>query len=137
MSALNVLPIRTAPSTLAQAVDAWVAAKQREDNAKAERLAIEDLLCELQPPRSEGSFTVEAGKYKLTLTGALSYKLDDLEALREITREWDANMVPLKTKTEIDAAGCRWLRENAPSKWAELAKVITVKPAKTSIKVGF
>jgi hypothetical protein len=132
----NILPFPTAKPTLAEAVAALVEAKRQEDAAKAQRLACEELICQLQPPKSEGSMTVEAGGYKVTLTGSMTYKADDLEALRNITREWDANIVPLKTKTELDATGCKWLRENRPELWGQLAKVITVKPAKTAVKVG-
>ena len=132
----NILPFPTAKPTLDEAVAAWVEAKRREDAAKAERLAIEEVICDLQPPREEGATTVEAGGYKVTITGALNYKADDLEALRNITREWDADLVPVKSKTELDATGCKWLRANRPELWGQLAKVITVKPAKASIKVA-
>jgi hypothetical protein len=132
----NILPFPTAKPTLEEAVKQWVEIKRMEDAAKAERLAIEELICQLQPPKPEGSCTVEAGGFKLTLTGSMAYKLDDLEALRNITREWDAATIPLKTKTELDATGCKWLRENRPELWGQLAKVITVKPAKTAVKVG-
>jgi len=133
----NILPFPTAKPSLEEAVAAFVDAKRREDAAKAERLACEELICQLQPPKPEGSMTVEAGGYKVTLTGSMAYKVEDLEALREITRGWDANLVPLKTKTELDATGCKWLRENRPELWGQLARVITVKPAKVGVKVGF
>lgn len=132
----NVLPFPGTPPTIAEAVTAFILAKRREDEAKAERLACEELICQLQPPKEEGATTVEAGGYKVTITGALNYKADDIEALRNITRDWDANIVPLKAKTELDATGCKWLRANRPELWAQVAKVITVKPAKASVKVG-
>lgn len=132
----NILPFPHAQPTLAEAVAALVEAKRREDAAKAERLACEDLVCQLQEHKPEGSTTVQAGDYKVTLTGSFTYKLEDLDALRDITRDWDANLVPVKTKTEADATGCKWLRENRPELWGQLAKVITVKPAKTAVKVA-
>lgn len=132
----NILPFPTAKPTLAEAVAAFVEAKREEDAAKAKRLACEELICELNPPKGEGSLTVAAGDFKLTLTGSMTYKADDIEALRNITAKWDSNLVPLTTKTEVSATGCRWLRENRPELWAELAKVITVKPAKVAVKVG-
>lgn len=132
----NVLPFPTAKPTLEQAVAAFVEAKRREDAAKTERLACEELICQLQPPKEEGATTVEAGGYKVTVTGSLAYKVDDLEALRNITRGWDAEIIPLKTKTELDATGCKWLRANRPELWGQVAKVITVKPAKASVKVA-
>jgi hypothetical protein len=132
----NILPFPGTKPTLAEAVAALVEAKRREDAAKAERLACEELICQLQEHKPEGSTTVAAGDYKVTITGSMAYKVEDLEALRNITRDWDANIVPLKTKTELDATGCKWLRENRPELWGQLAKVVTVKPAKTAVKVG-
>jgi hypothetical protein len=132
----NIMPFPSAKPTLEQAVSAWIEAKRREDAAKAERLACEELICELNPPRAEGATTVQAGEFKVTLTGSMTYKVEDLEALRNITREWDANLVPLKAKPEADPTGCKWLREHRPDLWLQLSKVITVKPAKTSVKVG-
>jgi hypothetical protein len=132
----NVLPFPGSLPTLEQAVAALVEAKRREDAAKSERLACEELICKLQPPKEEGATTVEAGGFKVTITGSLSYKVEDLEALRNITRDWDANIVPLKTKTELDATGCKWLRANRPELWGQLASVITIKPAKAAVKVG-
>lgn len=132
----NILPFPTAKPTLAEAVAALVEAKREEDAAKAKRLACEELVCELQEHKPEGSTTVQAGDFKVTLVGSYTYKVEDLEALRNITRDWDANLVPVKTKTEADATGCKWLRENRPELWGQLAKVITVKPAKTAVKVA-
>lgn len=131
-----VLQFPTEKPTLDALVEQWIAAKRDEDAANARRVAIEAQICEAQPPREEGATTVEAGGMKITLTGKLNYKADDLEALRNITAKWDANLVPLKTKTELDASGCKWLRANRPELWAEVARVITVTPAKTSIRVG-
>lgn len=132
----NVLPFPTAKPTLEEAVSAFIEAKRQEDAAKAQRLACEELICQLQPPKEEGATTVEAGGYKVTITGSLTYKADDIEAMRNITRDWDANIVPLKTKTELDPTGCKWLRANRPELWGQLAKVITVKPAKAAVKVS-
>jgi hypothetical protein len=133
-----VLTFPTTQPTLNELVDAWAQSKREEDAANAKRLAIEAQICELSPPKEEGATTVElAGGAKVTLTGKLTYRLDDLEALRNITAKWDANIVPLKTNTELDATGCKWLRANRPDLWKEVASVITVTPAKTSVKVGF
>lgn len=128
--------LHTAADPLADAVGAYIAAKRDEENAKKARIAAEERILALQPAKEEGATTVEAGGYKLTLTGSLSYSLDDLDALRNITARWDANLVPLKSKVELDTTGCKFLRRERPELWAQLARVVTVKPAKTSIKVG-
>lgn len=131
-------PLHTAADPLASAVEALVYAKRAEDAAKKARIEAEERVIALCPAKEEGSTTVEAGGYKVTLTGSLSYSLDadGLEALRNITARWDGNLVPLKTKTELDATGCKYLRRERPELWAQLARVVTVKPAKTAVRVG-
>lgn len=128
--------LHTAADPLATAVADYIAAKRDEDAAKKARLAAEDRILALQPAKEEGALTVEAGGFKVTLTGSLSYSADDIEALRNITARWDANLVPLKTSTVLDATGCKYLRRERPELWAQLARVVTVKPAKVSLKVG-
>ena len=128
--------LHTAADPLATAVADYIAAKRDEDAAKKARLAAEDRILALQPAKEEGALTVEAGGFKVTLTGSLSYSADDIEALRNITARWDANLVPLKTTTALDSTGCRYIRRERPELWAQLARVVTVKPAKVSLKVG-
>jgi hypothetical protein len=128
--------LHTAADPLATAVADYVLAKRQEDEAKKNRLAAEDRILALQPAKEEGALTVEAGGYKVTLTGALSYSADDIEALRNVTARWDGNLVPLKTTTVLDSTGCRYIRRERPDLWQQLARVITVKPAKTAIKVS-
>lgn len=130
--------LHTAADPLADAVGAYVLAKRDEDAAKKRRIEAEERILALQPAKEEGATTVEAGGYKVTLTGSLSYSLDadGLEALRNICVKWDGHLVPLKTKTELDATGCKYLRRERPELWAQIARVVTVKPAKTSVKVA-
>ena len=80
--------------------------------------------------------TVDAGGYKLTLTGSLSYKADSVDAVRAATAQWPAELIPLKTKVELDATGCKFIRANRPDLWVQLAKAVTVSPAKTAVKVS-
>lgn len=137
MSAVLQPPaLQALPNALENLVPLWIEAKRNEEAAKAQRLLIEERILAVQPAKEEGSTTVEGAGYKVTLTGSLSYKADDLDALREITRKWDTNLVPIKTKHELDATGCKFLRRERPELWKEIARVITVSPAKTSVKVG-
>lgn len=121
---------------LAAALSEYLEAKRLEDNAKKARVAAEERILALAPAKEEGATTIEVGGFKITTTGKLSYACDDLDALREVTRKWDGNLVPLKTTTTLDDTGCKYLRRERPELWAELARVITIKPAKTAIKVG-
>lgn len=124
------------PNALENLVPLWIESKRAEEAAKAQRLEIEERILAVQPAKEEGSTTVEAAGYKVTLTGKLSYKADDLDALREITRTWDAGMAPIKTTHALDDTGCKYLRRERPELWAQIARVITVSPAKTALKVA-
>ena len=132
----NVAPISKTVDPVAEAIEAYVWAKRDEDLAKAGRIAAEERLVALVPPKEEGSMTVDAGGYKLTLTGSLSYKADSVDAVRAATAQWPAELIPLKTKVELDSTACKWLRANKPDLWRELAKAVTVTPAKTAVKVS-
>jgi hypothetical protein len=132
----NILPFPHERPTLEQLVDAWIAAKAKEDSANSERLAIEQLICEASPPKEEGATTVEVGGKKLTLTGKLTYKAD-LPKLQELAQRLPEELRPLKTEVKADEAGLKFLRKNEPQLWAVIAPAVEVKPAKTAIKVGF
>ncbi len=137
MSAVLQPPaLQALPNALENLIPLWIEAKRNEEAAKALRLEIEERILAVQPAKEEGATTVEAAGYKVTLTGSLSYKADDLDALREITRKWDANLVPIKTTHALDATGCKFLRRERPELWKEIARVITVSPAKTGLKVA-
>jgi len=124
------------PNALEHLVPLFVEAKRAEDAAKKARVEIEERILAVAPAKEEGSTTTEAAGFKVTTTGKLSYKADDLDALREVCRTWDANLVPIKTVHAIDETGCRFLRANRPELWAQVARVVTVAPAKTAVKVG-
>lgn len=110
-----------------------------EEGAKSRRIELEGKLLDLINVKEEGSDTIELPNgFKLTTTGKLSYKLagaDALKSIREIGATWTTGLTPLKTKTELDETGCKWLRQHAPQLWAQIAKFVEIKPAKTSVKV--
>lgn len=129
--------LQALPNALENLVPMWIEAKRLEEAAKQSRLQIEERILAVQPAKEEGSTTVDLGNgFKLTTTGGLNYSIDDMEAFRNVTRDWDANLVPLKTKTEPDEAGFKFLRRERPDLWAQLARVVTVKPRKTALKVS-
>ena len=137
MSAIAITTHPEAGNPLATLVADYIDAKRVEDQAKKHRVEIEERILALAPAREEGSQTTDLGNgFKVTTTGKLSYKADDLDALREICRGWDANLVPIKTTHALDDTGCKYLRKERPELWAKLARVVTVTPAKTAIKVG-
>lgn len=129
----NILPF---PDSLEDLVHQYVNAKHAEEGARKLRVELEERILALQPAKEEGSDThTLSNGFKLTTTGKLAYKCDDLDALREITRKWDGNLIPLKTTTTLDETGCKYLRRERPDLWSQLARVVTIQPAKTSISV--
>lgn len=125
------------PETLDDLVHQYVNAKHAEDGARKICLELEDRILALQPAPEEGSTTVKLDNgFKLTATGKLNYKCADVRALAEACAGWPSNMVPVKTKVELDETACKHLRATEPQAWAGLARFITVAPAKTAIKVA-
>jgi len=141
MSAATAVAITTHPDAgdpLAEAVRAYIEAKQAETKATAARVAAEERILALRPAKEEGSETFEAAGVKVTVTGKLTYSCDDVRALAKacVASSMPANWIPVKAKTELDATGAKWLRTTAPDVWARVvAPHVTIKPAKTSITV--
>lgn len=132
----HVVPI-AATDPLADAVEIYIAAKRAEDTAREWRILAEERILALHPAKEEGSSTFDAGGFKVTLTGKLSYRCDDPKALAEACAGmgWAANMVPVKTEVKLDETGCKYLRLNEPGAWAAIARYVTVKPTKTAVSV--
>lgn len=131
----NIKPL---PNPLEALVDQWVAVKKEEDLAKLQRIALEDRILALVPAREEGSDTTPLSNgFKVTTTGKLSYKADDLDAIEAVCKTWGehAGAAPIKIERKLDETGAKWLRANKPELWKQIAPHITVTPAKTSISV--
>lgn len=115
----------------------WAIAKQKEDAARDERIAVEKQILVLHQPREEGSKTVftPAG-VKIQLTGKVTYKAD-LDKLVAITSTWPADIQPIKTVTQVDESKLRAMRREVPGLWAQIAPAVTVTPAKTGVSITF
>lgn len=121
--------------TIDQLVDQLIGAKSAERNATAQRVAIEEQIIAQLGKRDEGSQTHELiSGMKVTITGKVTYSAD-MEKLQEICAKLPQEMRPLKTKTELDTTGAKYLRANEPQIWAKLAAAITLKDAKPSIEI--
>lgn len=115
----------------------WRQAKQREEAARNDRVAIEQQIIDLHPAKEEGAVTVHtAGGNNITLTGKLTYKVD-IEKLTALTGSWPAEIRPLKTKVEADETKLKALRNDVPKLWAEIAAAVETKPAKTGVAIKF
>lgn len=141
MKSNNVIPINPASveNPVSVACRFWREAKLKEERAKAERLAAEETLLDLLDfDKLEGSSTskTEDGLWKVTLTAKLDRKLDE-DAWRLVEERIPAELRPVKAKLELDLKGLKWLEANEPEIYALLAPCLTVKPAKTAVKVEF
>lgn len=115
----------------------WSIAKQKEDAARDERVAVEKQIIELHPAREEGSETFATPQgVKISLTGKLTYKAD-VAKLLELTQHWPVEAKPIKTEVKADESILKALREHSPEAWLQIAPAITVTPAKTGVKVVF
>jgi hypothetical protein len=123
------------PIELTTLAAAWRAAKDAEEAARQQRLDIEASLLESVPTVSEGTASLEAGPYKVTVTTKLNRSVDS-DKLQGL---WD-RLVPkaqgcFTWKATIKVAELRKVQEFIPDSYALLATVIEAKPAKASISV--
>lgn len=118
--------------TLEQLSADWLKAKKAEAAANKERVAIEDKIVLLTGKRDEGSKTVAATGFKITVTGKVSRKMD-WDKWETIKAQIAPNLHPVKFKPELDETGVKYLQANEPEIYALLP--IEVKPAKTAIEV--
>ena len=121
-----------APKTLEQLSADWLQTKKAEATANKLRVAIEDQIVALTGKKDEGSQTVEATGFKVTVTGKVSRKMD-WDKWETIKAQIAPNLHPVKFKPELDEKGVKYLQANEPEIYALLP--IEVKPAKTAIEV--
>jgi NADPH-dependent 2,4-dienoyl-CoA reductase/sulfur reductase-like enzyme len=113
----------------------WATAKEREDNARAERIDIENKILALHPAKEEGSesFSTPAGA-KVVLTGRVTYKVD-IDKLIALTGAWPDDVRPVKTKVEADETRLKAIRNESPKLWSQIAAAVETKPAKTGVSI--
>lgn len=110
----------------------WLAAKEAERKATAERVAIEDAIVAITGKKEEGAQTHDVGAFKVAVTGKVTRKMDwDKWAL--VKGQIPAEFHPVKMKPELDERGVKWLRDHRSDLYALLP--IETKPAKTAVEV--
>jgi len=111
-------------------------AKQDEETAREARIAIETEIVKLVEAKDEGTAHAMGEQFKATVTFGVNRTVDRaaLDAIRD--------QVPtalffraFEYRPAIDTAGLRYLRNNEPEVYAQLAQAITAKPAKPSVRV--
>ena len=117
--------------------DQWRSAKQREDQARLERIEIEQKIIDISTPKEEGAVTIHTPLgNNITLVGKVTYKCN-VEALVALTSSWPEDIRPIKTKIEADETKLKALRADVPKLWAQISPAIETKPAKTGVSIKF
>jgi predicted DNA-binding protein (UPF0251 family) len=110
-------------------------AKAAEAKAASDRASIEQQIIERLGNKPEGAVTHQLiSGLKITITGKMSYKAD-MDMLMQLAGPLPPNMRPIKMEPKLDETGAKYLRNNEPEIWAQLAPAITVKPVKTSVEI--
>lgn len=134
---MNVVPItlKKPERSMAELADMITDIKHKKARLDQELGVLERMLIEQVGAKEEGAKTVtlDDGR-KVTITGKLIYQAD-LAGLKALTKDWPAELIPIKTKEEADQTGLKWLRGNDPEHWSQIAVCVTLKPAKTSVEV--
>ena len=105
-------------------------AKAKEDLAKAARIELEEAIAErVDGLKLEGTTTLHEGKYKVTIKTALNRSLD-YDKYLALNLEEHQQFVELKPT--LNLALLKAAEIFAPN---TVAACVTVKPAKTSVKV--
>lgn len=118
--------------TLEQLSAEWLSAKAEEARAAKRRLVIEEQIIALTGKRDEGSQTVDATGFKITVTGKVSRKMDWAK-WDQIKTQIAPVLWPVKMKPVLDEKGVKWLQQNEVEIYAMLP--LEVEPAKTAIEV--
>lgn len=122
----------TEAATLPALAAAWRAAKRAEDDARERRYAIEAQICmELPLDSKEGTRTEKLDSVKVSVTYGLTRSVDT-GALQDAWGTLDSyEQSSFRWKAEISTKEFRTLH---PDSQTRLARYITTKPAKPSVK---
>ena len=112
----------------------WLEAKAAEDAAKDLRYTIEDQITQALEVKDEGSITHTLDDHKVTLTQPVTRKVDD-KRWQMVLDKCPSALHPIKMKVEADAAGCKWLMNNEPEIWRNIAIAFTTTKGKIGVKV--
>jgi hypothetical protein len=120
-----------------EAIAAFLAAKEREAKANADRLAAEASIVALMGPLpAEGTTRIDADGFTVAVATSMRRTVD-AEALSQI-----APKIPeaigkrlLRWKPELVLRELRYLQDNEPELYAVIAEAITTAPAKPAVRV--
>ena len=116
-------------------VDRWLDLKKAEDDAKIERIKIEEEMINFLETKTEGSVTTTLeDKTKITVKTGFSRKLD-LKAWEKVKQKIVPEVRPIKTKIELDVPALKKLKEKQPLVYNTISEAITVTPSKPNFTI--
>lgn len=119
---------------LHELAEEWRKAKRAESQAKKRRVEIEARIIALTGCKEEGSTTHDAEGLKITITGKLTRSLDQA-AWEQIAPSIPEAMRPVVYKPALDLKGLRYLENNEPEIYRQIAPALTIKPAKPAVSI--
>lgn len=110
-------------------------AKQVESHAREQRMAVEQQLCKLVGIKEEGSFSVKGDYYKVTTVAGMS-RVVDSEKWAAIQQQLPADIAQsvIRSKLEVNTRQLKSLQQLNPAYYQLVARAITTKPKKVSVK---
>lgn len=126
----------TATAVIDELAFAWTQAKAEEAAANRRRLEIEGKILELLEKKDEGSVTEKTDYYKVTATYKINRTVDEKIAVSladELTQDQFQRI--FRWKAEVDTKELRFLMENKPETYSVIARDVTAKPAKPTLKI--
>ena len=116
-------------------VDRWLDLKKTEDNARTERIKIEEEMINFLETKSEGSTTTTLeDKTKITVKTGSNRKLD-LKAWEKVKQKIVPEVRPIKTKIELDVPALKKLQEKQPLVYKTISEAITVTTSKPNFTI--
>ena len=116
-------------------VDRWLDLKKAEDDAKKERIKIEEEMINFLETKSEGSATTTLeDNTKITVKTGFNRKLD-LKAWEKVKQKIVPEVRPIKTKIELDVPALKKLQEKEPLVYKTISEAITVTPSKPNFTI--
>jgi hypothetical protein len=117
------------------AAERLIALKLAEHQATAARIEAEAALLALVQCPDEGSKTYRGLRFKVTVTGNVSRRVDEA-ALAGVRERLGESMFEraFRFKPEVSVTGIKYLRDNEPQLYAVAAEAIVATPGKSSVK---
>jgi len=130
----TITPLHAVELTLDELAYRLSRAKQREAEAKEERLDLEELIVSKVGAKKEGSFTAKGDMFSLTTTGKLTRTID-LDKLPEVQEQIPTPLFErlFNYKPSLNTKELKYIEMNEPEYYDIVAKALTTKPAKTAV----